>query len=200
MLSTLGKWLTGIRVYLFIVDNFRLGSIEQVFYFFKCPLNFSATFLQSVRAAHVGNVISFHAKRNRIVKRYKGKGKQKIYGKYQSKTYEAKYKIAKVQKKSSHTRTHTHSHTYSRICVGIKGWVVFMSGKYVSGSALIRFMTEPRSSVTVCVRVQLCLCACVCVCCRHIVEQLFFNFCLAIFLMAAFFKMNGFVHKFSLYA
>lgn len=58
----------------------------------------------------------------------------------------------------THAHTHTQSHTYSRICVGIKGWVVFMSGQYVSGSALIRFMTEPRSSVTVCVRLQLCLC------------------------------------------
>lgn len=70
--------------------------------------------MKSVRAAHVGNVISFHAKRNRnrIVKRYKGKGKQKIYGKYQSKTYEAKYKIAKEE----FTHTHTQSHLLTYLC------------------------------------------------------------------------------------
>lgn len=127
----------------------------------------------------------------------KAKASKKFMANTKVKHMKQNTKLQKCKRRvHTHAHTHTQSHTYSRICVGIKGWVVFMSGKYVSGSALIRFMTEPRSSVTVCVRLQLCLC----VCCRHIVEQLFFNFCLVIFLMAAFFKMNGFVHKFSLYA
>lgn len=84
---------------------------------------------------------------------------------------------------------------------GIKGSVVFMSGKYVSGSALIRFMTEPHSCVSVAVYVYVCACVgsvhlCVPPYCRTTLFQLL----LGNFSYGSLFKMNGFVHKFSLYA
>lgn len=76
-----------------------------------------------------------------------------------------------------------------------------MSGKYVSGSALIRFMTEPCSCVTVCV----CAALSVCVCVRSPVlppycRTTLFQLLLRNFSYGSLFKMNGFVHKFSLYA